>query len=418
MRFSLITTIFAMLLSNITMSFGALANRSQPQIAQPWPNVQLVQASSGFSLPVDITNAGDGSGRLFVVEQAGRIKIVKMGTISGIFLDISSRVRSPANGGGGEQGLLNVVFPPGYGTRLHHFYVYYTSLTGDNRLSRFSLGANADQADPNSEEILIVFPHSTYTNHNGGQLAFGPDGYLYIGTGDGGGGGDPLGNAQNHGTLLGKILRIDVDPPAPVPGTGVIYLPLIYKGSNTSTAIPYAIPPTNPFVNTPGYRKEIWALGLRNPWRFSFDRQTGDLWIGDVGQNNWEEVDFQLAASSGGENYGWNVLEGDVCYSNSNCNPAGFTPPVWVYNHTNGKCSITGGFVYRGAAYPGLQGIYFFADYCSGEVWGLRQESGVWQNNLFQNTTYNISTFGEDEAGELYLADLASGIIYRIVQGP
>ena len=418
MRFSILMTMFTLFISNIITRSEPIINGGKPQIAQAWPTVQLVQAASGLSLPVYITNAGDGSGRLFVVEQPGRIKILKSGVISGVFLDISSRVLSPVNGGGGEQGLLSVAFPPGYGIRLHHFYVYYTTQTGDNRLSRFSVSANPDQADPNSEEILIVFSHTTYSNHNGGQLAFGPDGYLYIGTGDGGGGGDPLGNAQNHDALLGKILRIDVDPQAPAPGNILLYLPLINGGMNPSPASLYGIPPTNPFVNIPGYRKEIWALGLRNPWRFSFDRQTGDLWIGDVGQNNWEEVDFQPATSSGGENYGWNVMEGDVCYSSPNCNSSGFTLPVWVYDHSTGKCAITGGFVYRGTTYLGLQGIYFFADYCSGEVWGLRQENGVWQTNLFQDTTFSISTFGEDGAGELYLADRSSGIIYRVVQGP
>lgn len=394
-----------------------------PLEVQAWPNIALEQVVSGLSSPVHITHAGDGSGRLFVVERGGRIKIIQGGVVSAVFLDIKARVRSPENNGGSEEGLLSLAFPPGFGLSRNHFYVYYTNLAGNNQLSRFSLGINPNQADPGSEETVLVIPHPSYTNHNGGQLAFGPDGMLYIGTGDGGGGGDPQGNAQNPGSLLGKLLRIDVDPDPPNPAGRLSYLPNVAKlypgGGVTPPAVRrYAIPSDNPFFNNSSYRPEIWALGLRNPWRFSFDRLSGDLWIGDVGQGSWEEIDFQPTASQGGENYGWNILEGNVCYSNPNCSNAGYTSPIWVYPHTNGNCSVTGGMVYRGSAQPALQGIYFYADYCSGVIWGLRQENGAWVNAQLLDTADNISSFGEDEAGELYLATLNGGVIHKIIQTP
>jgi glucose/arabinose dehydrogenase len=389
-----------------------------PQVPQAWPAVALVQVAAGFASPVHITHAGDGSGRLFIVEQAGRIKILLGGQISGVFLDIAGRVLSPANGGGGEQGLLSVAFPPSFGNGIDHFYVYYTNQSGDNQLSRFSISTNPDLADPASEEILLVIPHPGQRNHNGGQLAFGPDGYLYIGTGDGGGGGDPQGNAQNLTSLLGKLLRIDVDPVAPIPTAYKVYLPSIAQQFTGSSDPPrrYLIPKDNPFLNDPTARPEIWAFGLRNPWRFSFDRQTGDIWIGDVGQNNWEEIDFQPANSLGGENYGWNIMEGEVCYADPNCSPTGFTPPVQVYDHSNGNCAVTGGMVYHGSTQPALQGIYFYGDYCTGNLWGLRWETGAWQNTLLLDSHYRIASFGENEAGELFLADINGGVIYQVVQ--
>lgn len=406
-----------------TLARKALRSPAVPAGIQAWPKIDLIQVVSGLASPVDVTHAGDGSGRLFVVERGGRIKTVQGGAVTGIFLDIHERVRSPENNGSSEEGLLSLAFPPGFEAAIEHFYVYYTNLNGDNQLSRFSLGAGQNQADPASEEIILIFPHPVYTNHNGGQLAFGVDGFLYIGTGDGGSGGDPQGNAQNPGSLLGKLLRIDVDPARPDPASRLNYLPTVarnYPGGSVTPPLVrcYAIPGDNPFVKIPGYRAEIWALGLRNPWRFSFDRLSGDLWLGDVGQANWEEIDFQLAGSQGGENYGWNVLEGNSCYSDPNCSPASFTAPVWVYPHTNGNCSVTGGMVYRGTAQPALQGIYFYADYCSGVIWGLRQQSGIWENAQLLDTVENISSFGEDEGGELFLAGLNSGIIYRVIQTP
>jgi len=347
-----------------------------------------------------------------VVEQDGLIRILHTdGSITPTpFLDLTDRVRSPANGGGNEQGLLSVAFPPDY-THKGYFYVYYTNEDGNNVVARFHLTGDPNLADPASEERILLLQHPGEDNHNGGQLAFGADGYLYIGTGDGGGGGDPNGNAQNPASLLGKILRIDVEYTVP-PASYALYLPCIQNNEGQYQASPYRIPPDNPFVNTPGYRGEIWSMGMRNPWRFSFDRQTHDLWIGDVGQNIYEEVDFQPASSAGGENYGWNVWEGKHCYNASTCDSTGMTPPVAEYDHGQG-CSITGGYVYRGTDYPALQGIYLYADYCSGKIWGL-QYDGTWQSQKLLDSGLNISSFGEGESGEVYLADLSGGAIYRV----
>jgi glucose/arabinose dehydrogenase len=360
--------------------------------------VTVTPVIGGFSQPVHLTHAGDGSGRLFVVEQAGRIRVIQGGVIqTAPLLEITDRVKS-----GGEEGLLSVAFPPGFADKKY-FYVYYTNLNGDNQVSRFHLNPANNLGDPAREELIIYFNHPTNTNHNGGQLAFGPDGYLYIGTGDGGGGGDPSGNAQNQGSLLGKMLRIAVEPPPPGGASGPlkIFLPLAFK---FEPSLGYRIPPDNPFVNIPGFRPEIRALGLRNPWRFSFDRLTGDLYVGDVGQEAWEEVNFQPASGGGGRNYGWNTMEGSHCYKSSSCDQSGLTLPVTEYPHTlvthdDNGCSVTGGFVYRGPGNPGLQGIYLFGDFCSGRLWGLRQNGAVWQQQELLDTPHTISTFGEDEAG-------------------
>jgi len=367
---------------------AAIVERTTPG---SYPLITLTHIAGGFESPVHITHAGDNSGRLFVVEQRGRIQELD----NGIFLDISDRVRSPFSDGGNEEGLLSLAFPPGYGFGKDHFYVYYTRTDGNNQVSRFSLSGDPDIADPNSEETIITLDHPTYSNHNGGQLFFGDDGFLYISTGDGGGGGDPDKNGQDTNSLLGKLLRIDVE-------AGVD---------------PYQIPPSNPFVGEPDHRGEIWSLGLRNPWRFSFDRLTGDLYLGDVGQGSWEEVDFQPAGSLGGTNYGWNIKEGLECYNAANCNDQGMTDPVFVYpTHVNGTCSITGGYVYRGQDYPGLYGSYIYGDYCNGNIWGLNNQAGEWANQLLLDTSLSISTFGEDENGELYLADISTGDIYQVVQ--
>lgn len=361
--------------------------KSSTGAAPVTPTVSLNLFASGFVQPVHITNAGDGSGRLFVTEQCGRILIVKNGAVNVTpFLDIQTKVAC-----GGERGLLSAAFPPGYAAK-GHFYVYYTDTLGNIVISRFHLSTNPDIADPTTEEILLHIPHPTFTNHNGGQLAFGPDGYLYAGTGDGGGGGDPNGNAQNHAVLLGKLLRIDVE----------------------SGMAPYAIPQTNPYVNNPAFRSEIWAYGLRNPWRFSFDRITGDLFIADVGEASYEEVDFQSSSSAGGQNYGWNIMEGFHCYNAMTCNQTGLTLPVHEYDHTQG-CAITGGFVLRGTTAASLEGWYVYGDYCSGNIWALRQSQGLWENMLLVHSTNNITTFGEDEAGNVYVADYMGGAIYQVL---
>jgi len=381
----------------LTLTIAYLLNRSMPANAQAERSsisISLSQVADGLNRPVSITSAKDGSGQLFIVEQRGRIYILDKSILSDPFLNIEDRVLSPGNGGGSEQGLLGLAFPPDYSEK-GYFYVYYTMLDGDNVLARFSLGENQNTADPDAEAQILAFPHPNYSNHNGGQIAFGPDGYLYIGTGDGGGGGDPLDNGQDPTSLNGKILRIDVESEPP-------------DGEN------YAIPGDNPFLGDPNYRPEIWALGLRNPWRFSFDRLTGDLYIADVGQNSFEEVNFRPADSTGGENYGWNIFEGYECYSANTCDDTGMTMPVHTYPTADPDCSVTGGYVYRGSEYPFLQGLYIFGDFCSGKIWELKQNNDTWERALITDTDLLISTFGEDEAGNLYVADMAAGILYKI----
>lgn len=351
------------------------------------PSVSLANPIDGFDRPVHIANAGDGSNRLFVVEQRGRILIVQNGARMPVpFLDISDRVSCC-----GERGLFSVAFPPGYSAK-GYFYVNYTDLHGDTVVARYHLTADPHVADPASEQVVFT-ADQPYENHNGGQLAFGPqDGYLYIGMGDGGSGGDPENRAQNPLEPLGKILRINVE----------------------SGVAPYAIPPTNPFVGNPAYLPEIWALGLRNPWRFSFDRLTADLYIADVGQQLYEEVDYQQAGSPGGENYGWRIMEGDQCYGAAACDRTGLTMPVATYDHSEG-CSVTGGIVYRGSQQGSLQGAYLFGDFCSGRIWGLQREGASWIRELLHQEDIRIASFGEDEQGEVYVTDLGNGRIYHIV---
>jgi glucose/arabinose dehydrogenase len=360
--------------------------------AQSWPGTFLEARISALQSPVAITHAGDGSGRIFIAEQRGVVRVFQNGALlPAPLLTISPKVLFA-----GERGLLGLAFPPNFAGK-QYFYVYYTSLTGANVVARYAVSADPNVADPASEQILLTLPHPTFANHNGGQLAFSPkDGFLYVGTGDGGGVGDPFNNAQNPQSLLGKILRLDVES-APAPG-------------NT-----YVIPPTNPFVGVVGFRQELWALGLRNPWRFSFDRLAGDLYVGDVGQGVFEEVDFQEAASAGGENYGWNILEGPACFNPPNCGPPpGYVPPVMSYDHTEG-IAIVGGYVYRGAKFGLLGGIYFFGD-LNGKIWGLRWVAGVWQRQLLLNPGFPISTFGEDESGNVYVADYSSGTVHELMQ--
>jgi uncharacterized repeat protein (TIGR01451 family) len=355
--------------------------------------------ASGLERPVQVTHAGDGSGRLFVVEQPGRIRVIQSGSVLGTpFLDLTGLVDY-----GGERGLLGLAFHPDYANN-GYFYVNYTNTDGDTVVARYSVSSNPNRANAGSATTILTIAQP-YSNHNGGQILFGPqDGYLYIGMGDGGSGGDPLNSGQDIDTLLGAMLRIDVDA-----GT------------------PYGIPPDNPYVGKPG-RDEIWAIGLRNPWRFSFDRATGDLYIGDVGQNTWEEISHQASTTSGGVNYGWRCREGSHTYSTSPpCNDpswlAGLTDPIAEYSHSEGR-SITGGFVYRGALYPDLTGRYFYADFVQGKIWSIYKKTSnpdTWSTPEMElDTSLNIAAFGEDEQGELYVADWGGGTIRRLadVNGP
>ncbi|MCA1634706.1 MAG: PQQ-dependent sugar dehydrogenase [Acidobacteria bacterium] len=364
------------------------ASQLESSLADP-PTLAISPFVSGLSLPIGITHAGDNSGRLFIIQQTGRIRVVRNGTLLATpFLDISSRVSCC-----GERGLLGLAFPTNYWNK-GYFYVNYTNTAGNTVVARYRRSANSpDVADPSSEDIVLVVAQP-FANHNGGHLAFGPrDGQLYIGMGDGGDGGDPGNRAQNPNDLLGKILRIDVE---------------------TGRPFTYTVHPSNPFVNRAGFRPEIWALGLRNPWRFSFDRQAADLYIGDVGQSNFEEIDFQPSTSTGGENYGWRIMEGAHCFNPSGCSVTGLTLPVFEYSHADG-CSITGGYVYRGGAFPRMQGLYFYGDYCNGRIWALSRSGAAWQNSLLLDTSINISSFGEDEDGNLYAASHNSGEIFRLI---
>lgn len=341
----------------------------------------------GLEAPLFATHAGDGSDRMFVVEQVGRIHIVRDDALlSESFLDISSLVVA-----GGEQGLLGLAFHPEF-EDTGKFYVNYTDRNGDTVVAEYAVhGANADRADPNSARRLLGIGQP-FGNHNGGALGFGPDGYLYIATGDGGSGGDPMGNGQSLQTLLGKLLRIDVD--------------------SASGDRPYGIPNDNPFVGRSDARPEVWAYGLRNPWRFSFDEDT--LWIADVGQNELEEIN-RVPARAAGVNFGWNVMEGDRCFESSDCDRSGLELPVATYGHDLG-CSVTGGYVYSGREFPRMRGAYLFGDYCSGIVWGLNADApgGNEPVRLFESGA-SISSFGLDERGELYVTDLGAGVLSRVV---
>lgn len=349
------------------------------------PAVSLGAQVAAVRKPTHVTHAGDGSGRLFITEQDGRILVRKdNGAAAAAFLDIRDRVSCC-----GERGLLSVAFPPGYREK-RYFYVNYTDRGGDTVVARYRTSKDADRADPLSEEVVLT-AKQPFANHNGGQLAFGPDGFLYIGMGDGGAANDPFGNGQKLSTLLGKMLRIDVE----------------------SGARPYAIPRSNPYAGRKDALPEIWAMGLRNPWRFSFDRATGDLYIADVGQNKYEEVNFQPASSRGGENYGWDIMEGMHCFRSKTCDTAALVMPAAEYGHDKG-CSVTGGMVYRGKAFPRLVGTYLYGDYCSGRLWGLRRQGSRWISAELADTKLSISTFGEDESGEVYVADHDSGAIYRV----
>jgi glucose/arabinose dehydrogenase len=371
------------LITSLLLIHGATAGCKQTETVN---SPGLVLFASGLTTPVCITHAGDY--RLFVVDQHGLVMWLDAdGNVNPVpFINITDRVVY-----GGERGLLGIAFHPDYKAN-GYFYVNYVGKGDSTHISRFRVNpANPDKADPASELKLMTI-YQPYANHKGGNLCFGPDGYLYIGLGDGGSGGDPENRAQNLNVLVGKMLRIDVD-----------------HGN------PYAIPQTNPFYGSLSVLNEIWAYGLRNPWKFSFDRLTGDLWIADVGQNAFEEINFQPATGSGGENYGWRCYEANTPYNTDGCNaPSNYVFPVYAYPHGS-ECSITGGYVYRYSSSSPLYGYYFFADYCSGKIWTLHQVSGNWVAETFgQFTGENFSTFGEGAAGQLYVAGLTSGKIYRI----
>lgn len=351
---------------------------------------RLVEVISGLRYPLYVTGAGDGSGRIFVLEQSGRVRVLRNGILqSAPFIDLSALASQDVLSGYSERGLLGIAFHPDFAEN-GLFYVNYTSRSGDTQVVEYRVSPdNPDVADATSARTLLTIAQP-YRNHNGGHMAFGPDGYLYISVGDGGSRDDPVRAGQNPSTLLGTILRIDVDNPT----------------SNR----PYGIPDDNPFYTNPNFAPEVWAYGLRNAWRFSFDRATGDLYIADVGQDVWEEVNFQPADSPGGENYGWPAYEARVRYIGPDAiNP---TFPIVEYSHSFG-CSITGGYVYRGAAIPDLQGAYLYSDYCSGRLWAAyRDENGIWQSVELLGTRRQISSFGEDDDGELYLIDY-QGAVFR-----
>ena len=355
-------------------------------------SLRFAEVARGLDEPTAIAHAGDGSGRLFVVERAGRIWVFNRDFERSPqpFLDIRGRV-GPF---GSEQGLLGLAFHPDYETN-GRFFVYYIDRAGGTVVAEYGLSADPNIAAVNSEVVFFTATQP-FNNHNGGDIHFGPDGMLYIATGDGGSSDDPRNRAQNLGDPLGKILRVDVDNGAPAKA-----------------------PPDNPFVGTPGARPEIWAYGLRNPWRFNFDRQTGDMWIADVGQNTWEEVNFAPAGATGGLNYGWRRMEGRHCFiPGTSCNDGSLVLPVAEYRHTGAICSVTGGYRYRGSSYPSLSGVYFYGDFCSGDLFALIESSpGVFQQLGPRSAGFSFSTFGEDEAGEIYFADYNTGAIYRL-EGP
>jgi glucose/arabinose dehydrogenase len=354
-------------------------------------SVSLQPVAQGLNAPLFLTAPPGDLDRLFVVERGGTIRIIRNDSVLATpFLDVGSRITA-----GGEQGLLGLAFHPGYSTN-GRFSVNYTDTLGHTQIVRYQVSANPDVANPGSA-FPILTVEQPYSNHNGGMIAFGPhDGMLYVGMGDGGSGGDPQNHGQNRMTLLGDILRLDVD-----------------GGS------PYAIPADNPFVGSLSVADEIWASGLRNPWRFSFDAANGDLYIGDVGQGEREEVSYQPASSAGGENFGWRIMEGTRCYNpSSGCSANGLTLPIHEYDHSDG-CSITGGYVYRGSAYPALAGRYFFADFCSSWLRSFvvvgGAAAGLQDHSATTGPVNGTSSFGEDGEGELYVVSLTQGTVRRIV---
>src|SRR3954462_10530378 len=390
---------YASTLRKLTLGLGlglapiASACSSHSEASTPQGSGARLQLGvSGLSNPLYLTTAPGDASRLFIVEQTGAIRIVKDGNLLPTpFLDINSKISS-----GGEQGLLGLAFDPDYAAS-GRFVVHYTDPAGDTHLLLYTVSSDPDVADATSEQVILT-ADQPYDNHNGGQILFGPDGFFYMGLGDGGSANDPEGRAQNLGDLLGSILRLHLHG-----------------------AAPYAVPPDNPFVGQPGVQPEVWSYGLRNPWRFSFDRATGDLYIADVGQNNVEEVDVAPAAGGVGKgaNYGWSIMEGDQCYGGGQCDHAGLTLPTFQYSHAEG-CSIIGGGVYRGSVIPALEGLYFYGDFCQGWAHSFRYVGGMatevtdWPA---LRTAAPLTSFGEDAAGELYVLE-NSGRVSKIVAAP
>jgi glucose/arabinose dehydrogenase len=377
----------------LTAAVGATACSSMPGPSLPHgTGARLQLIASGLSSPLYLTAPPDDGSRLFIVEQTGAIRIVKDGTLlPPAFLDISAQVSA-----GGERGLLGLAFYPDYAA-TGRFVVHYTDTAGNTRLSSFRVSSDPDVADVTSEQVILT-ADQPFSNHNGGQVTFGPDGFLYLGLGDGGSSGDPQGRGQDLSELLGSILRIDVQ-------------------SGTS----YTVPVDNPFVAQAGARPEVWSYGLRNPWRFSFDRATGDLYIADVGDRSLEEIDVAPAAEGAGKgiNYGWNRMEGSRCFGAGQCDQNGLVLPTLEYGHNQG-CSVIGGYVYRGSAIPTLQGVYFFADYCQGWVRSLRYTGGV-ATEVTEWPTLRpgglVTSFGEDAVGEAYVVT-ANGGVFKIIPDP
>lgn len=366
---------------------GVTATTAKDDAPDP-NNVQLETVITDLTRPLFVTHSGDGSGRLFVVEQTGLIKVFQDGAVLETpFLDVSSLLHRDTFGGGyTERGLLGLAFDPDYSDN-GLFYIDYTDVDGNTVVEQYSVSANdANVADPNSA-VTVLTQTQPYANHNGGHLSFGPDGYLYIAFGDGGTGREPNNNGQDPSTLLATIARIDVQD----------------DGS-------YTIPDDNPVHRDDTFAPEVWAFGLRNPWRFSFDAETGDLYIGDVGQSQWEEINFEPADSEGGINYGWNVYEASMEYQTGETYGEPVFP-VAEYSHGEG-ISVSGGYVYRGDTLPELEGIYFYGDFGYGTIWSLwRDETGAWQSQPFLNTGKTISSFGVDEANELYVVDYAGTVL-------
>lgn len=397
-----LTLLIAVVALALLAAPATLAEDAEPVIFREAPptgdNLELVPVVTGLRNPLQVTHANDGSGRLFVVEQSGRIFIVRDGEmLSTPFIDLSDVASQDVLSRYSERGLLGLAFHPDFAEN-GLFYVNYTASTANHasRVTEFRVSDdNPDRADRANPRVVLTIGQP-YANHNGGHMAFGPDGYLYISVGDGGGSNDPVGAGQDRTTLLGTILRIDVD--------------------DVTDGRAYGIPADNPVFTDGTFAPEIWAWGLRNVWRFSFDRATGDLYMADVGQSGWEEINFQEAGAEGGANYGWPAYEG----SQRHIGPEPETDvvmPIAEYDHSLG-CSVTGGYVYRGEAIPDLQGVYLFSDWCSGRLWGTyRDLNGDWQTDELMSTGISVSSFGEDEAGEVYLVDYRGGRVLRLESG-